>query len=108
MQASKLSFQRIVWYLAFALLFSFVIPIFFSWFGVDEITMMEIILFGINVVYVIAMGIYAGKRAEKLWLLALFPVCYAIGCDFFFDSHAIYFAVVYLMLAGFSYGMVRD
>jgi hypothetical protein len=39
--------------------------------------------------------------------LLFFPVIYLVGCDFFFDSHAIYCAVVYLMLTGFAYGAVR-
>ncbi|MEE0261098.1 hypothetical protein ACRXID_01705 [Ligilactobacillus animalis] len=107
MQLSKVSPQKIISYWAFATLFSFVIPIIFTVLNVDEITKTGVILFGINVVYAIAIGFYAGKHADKFWLVLFFPVIYLIGCDFFFDSHAIYCTVVYLMLTCFAYGAVR-
>ncbi len=105
---NRMSLQHIAWYLAFALAFSFMIPIIFTFFNVDEVTKTGVILFGINVIYAIASGIYAGKRADHFWLILFFPVIYLIGCDFFFDSHTIYCAAFYFLLAAFAYGTVRD
>lgn len=107
-KVNKVSIQKMTWYLAFATTFAFVIPIFFSISGVNEITKTGWIVFIINTIYAVLTGLYAGIHADRFWLLLFFPVVYAIGCDFFFDSHAIYCAVVYLMLAGFAYGTVRD
>ncbi|MFJ6975544.1 MAG: hypothetical protein ACIRZ1_07375 [Ligilactobacillus ruminis] len=104
MENRSLSIQRIVWYLAIATAFAFVVPILFT----TDVHRIGIILFGIYVVYAVVVGLYAGKSNEHFWVLLFFPILYLIGYRFFFDGYARYFTVVYLGLSFAAYGITKD
>jgi len=104
MENRSLSIQRIVWYLAIATAFAFVVPILFTYLNTTDVHRIGIILFGIYVV----VGLYAGKSNEHFWVLLFFPILYLIGYRFFFDGYARYFTVVYLGLSFAAYGITKD
>ena len=94
MENRSLSIQRIIWYLAIATAFAFVVPILFTYLNTTDVHRIGIILFGIYVVYAVVVGLYAGKSNEHFWVLLFFPILYLIGYRFFFDGYARYFTVV--------------
>ena len=108
MENRSLSIQRIVWYLAIATAFAFVVPSLFTYLNTTDVHRIGIILFGIYVVYAVVVGLYAGKSNEHFWVLLFFPILYLIGYRFFFDGYARYFTVVYLGLSFAAYGITKD
>ena len=74
MENRSLSIQRIIWYLAIATAFAFVVPILFTYLNTTDVHRIGIILFGIYVVYAVVVGLYAGKSNEHFWVLLFFPI----------------------------------
>jgi hypothetical protein len=99
---------KTIWYLAFAALFAFVVPIIFVTLQIDDTIKIGCILFGINVFYSVIVGLYAGKQQHMWIFLLLFPIVYFIAYRYFFDGYARYFALVYLCLTYLSYGITKD
>ena len=99
---------KTLWYLVIAALFAFVIPIIFVTLQIDDTIKIGCILFGINVVYSVILGLYAGKQKHFWVFLLIFPLVYFIAYRYFFDGYARYFTLVYLCLTYLSYGVTKD
>ena len=81
MENRSLSIQRIIWYLAIATAFAFVVPILFTYLNTTDVHRIGIILFGIYVVYAVVVGLYAGKSNEHFWVLLFFPILVGFTAD---------------------------
>lgn len=82
MENRSLSIQRIIWYLAIATAFAFVVPILFTYLNTTDVHRIGIILFGIYVVYAVVVGLYAGKSNEHFWVLLFSRYCILSDIDF--------------------------
>lgn len=107
MNRSKLFSVTTLWYLTLAVALSFVIPIIFIEINASDIQRLGLILFGINVIYSLVVGVIVGLKQQPLVNLLFFPIVYLIGVYFFFDSYAYYFAGAYIIFAFLAYGTVR-
>lgn len=108
MQIKQLFSLKTVWYLAFALFFSMVLPIIAVTLDCDEVTKIGWLLFGINSVYAVLSGLIAGKAEHTVFFLIFFPVIYMLSFRLFFESYAVYFVIPYIIFSLLAYGVTKD
>ena len=107
MNQGKLLSLVTLWYLAFAAAISLVVPIIFIEMDASDVQKVGLILFGIDVLYSLIVGVLIGLTKQPLVYLFFFPIIYLLGVHLFFDNYAYYFGAAYTIFTFLACGAAR-
>lgn len=101
---NKFNIKKILWYLVFAAIFAFIIPIIFQILNASDVTKIEFIIFGFDMIFSVLIGLYAGSHHDSWIPLLFFPVMFFVTAKSFFLGPLRFIAVIYLAASLLAYG----